>query len=150
MPSYYRCVSYTMVLWRFWCPRLPALSTPLTDYVPRRIALLCLVVCIARRCQIVFGFVPSGCCATLQMLMRSGVSWIEPGERFRSSLDSVVTGVAVKMQIFRPSSAVLLVSLFCESNCVGCFGFFNKSASACAGNKIWLYYTFFVCSKCSL
>ena len=57
----------------------------------RWIALLCLVVCIARRCQIVSSFVPGGCCVALQMLMRADVfSWIKPGERFSSSLGSVV------------------------------------------------------------
>jgi len=83
-------------LWRFPCQRLPApaLISPLIDYVPRWIALLCLVVCIARRCQIVSSFVPGGCCVALQMLMRAGVlSWIKPGERFCSSLGSVVTPV---------------------------------------------------------
>ena len=82
------------ILWRFQCQRLPApaLISPLIDYVPRRIALLCLVVCIARRCQIVSSFVPGGCCVAQQMLMCAGVlSWIKPGERFRSSLGSVVT-----------------------------------------------------------
>ena len=44
----------------------------LFDYVPRGIALLWLVVCIARRCQTVSSFVPGGCVA-LQMLMRAGV-----------------------------------------------------------------------------
>ena len=82
-------------LWRFRCQRLPApaLISPLIDYVPRWIALLCLVVCIARRCQIVSSLVPGGCCVALQMLMCASVlSWIKPGERFRSSLGSVVTG----------------------------------------------------------
>ena len=80
------------LLWRFQCQRLPALISPLIDYVPRWIALLCLVVCIARRCQIVSSFVPGGRCVALQMLMRAGVlSWIKPGERFRSSRGSVAT-----------------------------------------------------------
>ena len=57
------------------------------------VELLCLVVCIARRCQIVYSFVPGGCCVALQMLIRAGVlSWINPGVRFRSSLGSVMTG----------------------------------------------------------
>ena len=54
-------------------PAAPALISPLIDYVLRCIALLCLVVCIARRCQIVSSFVPDGCCVALQMLMRAGV-----------------------------------------------------------------------------
>jgi len=81
-------------VWRFRCQRLPApaLISPLIDYVPHWIALLCLVVCIARRCQTVSSFVPGGCCVALQMLMRAGVpSWIKSGERFRSLLGSVVT-----------------------------------------------------------
>ena len=87
-----------ITLWRFRCQRLPApaLISPLMDYVPRCIALLCLVVCIARRCQIVSSFVPGGCCVAPQMLMRAGVlSWIKPGERFRSSLGSVVTNITI-------------------------------------------------------
>jgi len=83
----------SVTVWRFRGQRLPApaLISPLIDYVPRWIALLCLVVCIAGRCQIVSRFVPGGCCVALQMLMRAGVlSWIKPGERFRSSLGSVV------------------------------------------------------------
>jgi len=81
-------------VWRFRCQRLPApaLISPLIDYVSRWIALLCLFVCIARQCQIVSSFLPGGCCVALQMLMRAGVlSWIKPGERFRSSLGSVMT-----------------------------------------------------------
>jgi len=89
--------------WRFRCQRLPALISPLIDYVPRWIALLCLVVSIARRCQIISSFVPGGCCVALQMLRRAGVlSWIKPGERFRSSLGSVVTSInkAVSRKVF--------------------------------------------------
>jgi len=43
----------------------------LLDYVPRGIALLCLVVRIARRCQMVASFVPGVCCIALQMLVCS-------------------------------------------------------------------------------
>jgi len=87
-------------VWRFRCPRLPALISPLIDYVPRWIALLCLVVCITRRYQIVSSFVPGGCCVTLQMLMRAGVlSWIKPGEWFRSSLGSFVAIYSTKKWI---------------------------------------------------
>ena len=89
-------------LWRFRCQRLPApaLISPLIDYVPRWIAFLCLVVCIASRCQIVSSFVPGGCCVALQMLMRAGVlSWIKPGERFCSSLGSVMTIYTTKKWI---------------------------------------------------
>ena len=89
-------------VWQFRCQRLPApaLISPLIDYVPCCIALLCLVVCITRRCQIISSFVPGGCCIALQMLMRAGVlSWIKPGERFRLSLGSVVTMVRVKVMV---------------------------------------------------
>ena len=89
-------------MWRFRCQQLPApaLISPLLDYGPRWIALLCLVVCIARRCQIVSSFVLGGCCVALQMLMRAGVlSWIKPGERFRSLLGSVVTIYSTKKWI---------------------------------------------------
>ena len=96
--------------WRFRCPRLPALISPLIDYVPRRIALLCLVVCIARRYQIVSSFVPGGCCVTLQMLIRAGVlSWIKPGERFRSSLGSVVTQIKVVKLLKSPLWHIFLL-----------------------------------------
>jgi len=97
------------VFWRFRCQRLPApaLISPLIDYVPRWIALLCLVVCIARRCQIVSSFVPGGCCVTLQMLMRAGVlSWIKPGERFCSSLGSVMTSMSLWYDICIPLELV--------------------------------------------
>jgi len=95
-------VCNTYALWRFRCQRLPApaLISPLIDYVPRWLALLRLVVWIARRCQIVSSFVPGGCCVALQMLMRVGVlSWIKPGEKFRSSLGSVVTIYSTKKWI---------------------------------------------------
>ena len=73
-----RIISKGGRVWRFRCPRLPALISPLINYVPRWIALLCLVVCIARRYQIVSSFVPGGCCVTLHILMRAGVlSWIK-------------------------------------------------------------------------
>ena len=91
-------------LWRFPCQRLPApaLISPLIDYVPRCIALLCLVVCIARWCQIVSSFVPGGCCVALQMLICASVlSWIKPGESFRASLGSVVTLISMKQQMFQ-------------------------------------------------
>ena len=96
-----------MYMWRFRCQPLPALISPLIDYVPCWIALLCLVVCITRRCQIVSSFVPGGCCVALQMLMRAGVlSWIKPSVRFCSSLGSVMTIYSTKKemdkQLLRP------------------------------------------------
>jgi len=65
-----------------------------------RVELLCLVVCIARQCQIVSSFVPGGCCVPRQMLMRAGVlSWIKPGKRLRSSLGSDVTMIKIGANI---------------------------------------------------